>query len=143
MVWEPEIEQIEARRRMAREMGGPERIADQRARGKLTIRERIDVLIDAGSFRERGALAGSADYSEDGLTLTGFMANSFVAGLGAIDGRPVVVGGGDFTARARPNAGERGGRSKGSDAERMALDMKLPLVRLIDGFGADIRAIEA
>jgi acetyl-CoA carboxylase carboxyltransferase component len=126
-------------------MGGDERIADQRARGKLTVRERIAGLLDADSFRERGELAGAGAYDEQG-TLVDFFPASYVMGIGLIDGRRVVVGGGDLTAR--PASGSLGvrmysGRSaaKGGSDEQMALDLKLPMIRLIDGFGADIRAV--
>src|SRR5690606_24040380 len=86
----------------------------------------------------------SADYDDQG-NLREFRPASFVMGRAEIDGRPVVLGGGDFTARARPGGGSGGGggRSKGHEAELMALDLKLPLVRLVDAFGADIRSIEA
>jgi acetyl-CoA carboxylase carboxyltransferase component len=143
MTWEPEVEEIERRKRLAYQMGGEERVREQHERGKLTIRERLDALVDPGSFRERGVLAGSAEYDEQG-NLTEFRPGPFVMGRAEIDGRPVIVGGGDFTARARPGgAGGGGGRSKSHEAELMALELKLPMVRLIDAFGADIRSIEA
>ncbi len=145
MTWQPEIEELERRRQLALQMGGEERVENQHERGKLTIRERIDALIDDGSFRERGLLAGTAEYDDD--EMTGFTPANFVMGLATLDGRRVMVGGGDFTARARPTGDSRGGGgwtgTKSGQLERMALDLKLPLVRLIDGFGADIRAIEA
>lgn len=143
MVWQAEVDEIGRRRGMAYEMGGPERVADQHARNKLTIRERIAALVDEDSFLERGVLAGSAEYAEDGLTLVNFLPASYVAGIAQLDGRPVVVGGGDFTSRSRPSAGERGQRTKQAEAQAIALDLKLPLVSLLDGFGADIRTIEA
>ena len=60
MVWQPEVDDINRRREMALEMGGEDRVRDQHERGKLTIRERVDGLLDEGSFRERGVLAGNA-----------------------------------------------------------------------------------
>jgi len=140
VTWQPEIEELERRRELALRMGGPERVQEQHDRGKLTVRERIDAFCDPGSFHERGVIAGSAEYAEDG-SLEDFRPASFVMGIAHADGRPVVVGGGDFTSRARPSG--RGDPSKSAAAERMALDLHLPMVRLIDGFGADIRAIEA
>ena len=62
MVWQPEIDEIAKRRALAAQMGGPERVADQHARGRLTVRERIARLTDADSFRERGGLAGMGFY---------------------------------------------------------------------------------
>ncbi len=143
MVWQPEVDELERRRALANKLGGAERVAEQHANGKLTVRERIDALADEGSFREFGVLAGSAEYEEDGLTLRNFTPSPFVAGTVGLDGRSAVVIGGDFTSRSRPTAGEYGRRTKQGDAERMALDLKLPFVNLLDGFGADIRTVEA
>ena len=70
MVWEPELEELERRRRLAAEMGGTEGIERQRRRGKLTVRERIAALADPDTFREIGGLAGSAQY--DGEKLASF-----------------------------------------------------------------------
>ncbi len=146
MSWESEVREIERRRALARQMGGPERIAEQHAQGRLTVRERIDELTDAGSFRERGVLAGAGFYDED--ELVGFLPAGTVMGTARVDGRPVVVRGADYTARLKGGSEieasklrvHGGGGDKGGDAEQMALELKLPLIRLIDGFGADIRA---
>ncbi|MBA3303450.1 MAG: methylmalonyl-CoA carboxyltransferase, partial [Acidimicrobiia bacterium] len=78
-------------------MGGPEKVERQHASGKLTVRERIDALLDTGSFHEVGALAGRARY--EGTELSEFTPANFVLGRGLIEGRPVVVGGDDFTVR--------------------------------------------
>ena len=144
MTWEPELEELRRRAAYAGAMGGEVRVADQHARGKLTVRERIDLLFDTGTFRERGKYAGTGAYDEDGR-LVDFFPAGYVLGIGEIDGRRVVAGGGDFTAR--PPSGSEGMRihtgrpaSKSGHDESMALEMKLPMVRLIDGFGADIRA---
>ncbi|MBM3138857.1 MAG: methylmalonyl-CoA carboxyltransferase [Chloroflexi bacterium] len=143
MTWEPEVSELGRRSVYAEAMGGPDRIADQRERGKLTVRERIDLLFDPGSFRETGKLAGTGAYDESGK-LVDFFPAAYVMGIGEVGGRRVVAGGGDFTAR--PASGSHGVRinagrpvAKGGYDERMALELKLPLVRLIDGFGADIR----
>ena len=98
MTWEPEVAEIERRKQLAYQMGGEERIQNQRDRGKLTVRERIDALIDPDSFREHGVLAGSAEY--DGAELTDFRSSAFVMGRAELDGRPVVVGG--ATSRRAP-----------------------------------------
>jgi acetyl-CoA carboxylase carboxyltransferase component len=144
MTWQPEIEEMKKRTELALRMGGEERIKDQHDRGKLTIRERIEMLIDADSFRERGLFAGTGAYDDRG-ELTDFFPAGYVMGKAKIGGRRVVVGGGDYTAR--PPSGSSGvrpgavrARGKGGEDEKMALDLKLPMIRLIDGFGADIRA---
>ena len=71
MNWKPELEELERRTTLAHKMGGAERIKRQHDGGRLTIRERIDGVADAKSFREIGALAGMADYDERN-ELTGF-----------------------------------------------------------------------
>ncbi|HKG17613.1 MAG TPA: carboxyl transferase domain-containing protein, partial [Solirubrobacteraceae bacterium] len=97
MTWEPELEELRRREALARGMGGPERVARQHASGRLTVRERIERLLDAGSFHESGALAGVGRY-ENG-ELTDFTPANMVVGSGRIEGRRVVVEGDDFTVR--------------------------------------------
>ena len=96
--WTPEIEEIRRRRDLALAMGGPEKVARQRASGRLTVRERIERLADPGSFAEIGALTGFGDYDGDGR-LTSVLPANFVAGTARIDGRPVLIGADDFTVR--------------------------------------------
>ena len=74
-------------------MGGPANVERQHAIGKLTVRERIDRLLDPGSFHEIGALAGQAGYQNG--QLVSFIPSNFVMGTGRIDGRRVVVAGDD------------------------------------------------
>ena len=62
--WLPEVEELERRKELARRMGGPANIARQHAQGKLTVRERIDRLLDSGSFRELGILAAASEYGD-------------------------------------------------------------------------------
>src|SRR4051812_5191688 len=112
-------------------MGGPEKVERHRAQGKLTVRERIDGLLDPGSFHEIGALAGRAEY--DGPELVDFTAANFVMGRGRIDGRVVVVGGDDFTVRG--GAADASIWQKQVMSEQMANELRIPVVRLIDGSG--------
>ncbi|MGH7016645.1 MAG: carboxyl transferase domain-containing protein, partial [Caulobacteraceae bacterium] len=140
MSWEDEIEEIEERRRMALEMGGPERIARQRREGKLTVRERIDGLLDPGSFCEIGSISGHAQY-DSANRLEKLTPSSFVLGRGQIDGRALVVAANDFTVRA-PGPDPGAGR-KSWMAERLARELRIPLVRLIDGFGGSVRTQDA
>ncbi|HEY8494702.1 MAG TPA: carboxyl transferase domain-containing protein [Myxococcota bacterium] len=132
MTWKPELEEIERRAALARQMGGPERVARARAAGRLTVRERIERLLDPGSFHETGILAGRAEYDEAGR-LTAFTPSNFVCGRGRIEGRPVVVGADDFTVRGGAADGAIG--NKMGWAEKAARDLRLPLVRLVDGTG--------
>ena len=96
MSWKPEVEGIEERRRLARELGGQEAVERQHELGRLTIRERVAALVDAGSFQEQGPIAGHSELDEEGR-LVEFTPANYVLGLGRLDGRPVVVGGEDFT----------------------------------------------
>ncbi len=131
MTWEPELDELRRRELLAAEMGGTERVERQHASGRLTVRERIERLFDEGSFRETGALAGRGDY-EDG-ELTGFLPANCVIGRGRIDGRPAVVQGDDFTVRG--GAADAAIWQKMVYAERLAAELRMPLVRLVDGTG--------
>jgi acetyl-CoA carboxylase carboxyltransferase component len=132
MSWKPEIEEIARRGELARQMGGAERVARARAAGRLTVRERIERLLDPGSFHETGLLAGRVEYDGAGR-LRSFTPSNFVCGRGRIEGRPVVVGGDDFTVRGGAADGAIGNKMGWS--ERAARDLRLPLVRLVDGTG--------
>ena len=132
MSWQSEIDELKARQRLAAQMGGKEKIERQRAGGKLTVRERIEQLLDAGSFHEIGALAGRGQYDDNGK-LIDFTPANFVMGRGLIDGRAVVVGGDDFTVRGGAMDAAIG--SKQVYAEQMANELLLPIVRLVDGTG--------
>ncbi|MEA2313246.1 MAG: hypothetical protein QOE28_3214 [Solirubrobacteraceae bacterium] len=132
MTWEPELEELRRREALAHAMGGEERVARQRAAGKLTVRERIDRLLDDGTFHETGALAGAGSYDADG-ELEGFLPANMVVGQGEVEGRGVVVQGDDFTVRG--GAADAAIWQKMVHAERMAHDLRLPLARLVDGTG--------
>ena len=132
MSWEPELEELRRREELARRMGGPERVERQHASGRLTVRERIERLLDPGSFHETGALAGRGAYGEDG-ELEDFLPANMVVGQGRIDGRRVAVQGDDFTVRG--GAADAAIWEKAIYAERLAHDLRIPLVRLVDGTG--------
>lgn len=140
--WQSELDELAARQGLARRMGGPEKIERQRAGGKLTVRERIEQLLDADSFREIGSIAGKAQYDESGR-LVEFSPANFVMGRGRIEGRPVVVGGDDFTVRGGAMDAAIG--SKQVYAEQMANELRLPIVRLVDGTGGggSVRTLES
>jgi acetyl-CoA carboxylase carboxyltransferase component len=135
MSWKPEVDGIAQRRRLAQEHGGPESVERQHALGRLTIRERIDALLDAGSFAEQGPIAGHAELSEDG-GLRAFTPANYVLGLGRIDGRPVAVGGEDFTQRG--GSPSPAGLRKSVFAEELAVRFRVPLVRFLQGGGGSV-----
>ncbi len=140
MTWDPEIEELRRRERLAREMGGPEKVARQHAAGRLTVRDRIDALLDVGTFHETGALTGRATYEAG--SLSALRPANFVMGRGKIDGRPVVVAGDDFTVRG--GAADAAIYTKQVHAEDMAGSLRIPLIRLVDGTGGggSVRSLE-
>lgn len=132
MSWQSEVDELRRREALAKEMGGAEKVALQHQRGKLTARERIERLLDEGSFHEIGTISGHAKYGDDG-TLEEFRASNFIFGRGRIEGRPAVVAADDFTVRG--GAADAAIVQKQIMAEQMAGELRLPLVRLIDGTG--------
>jgi acetyl-CoA carboxylase carboxyltransferase component len=132
MSWEKEIEELRRREELAKRMGGPDKVKRQHDGGKLTVRERVERLLDKDSFHEIGGLAGVAQYGPDG-ELADFTPANLVMGRGRIGGRPVAITGDDFTVRGGANDG--GIKNKLLAVERLACDLRLPLVRLVDGTG--------
>jgi acetyl-CoA carboxylase carboxyltransferase component len=132
VTWEPELEELRRREELAKRMGGQERVERQHSSGRLTVRERIERLFDAGTFHETGALAGRATYGSDG-EIEDFLPANTVMGHGRIDGRRAVVQGDDFTVRG--GAADAAIWEKAVYAERLAHDLRIPLVRLVDGTG--------
>ena len=117
-------------------MGGPERVERQHAQGKLTVRERLDLLFDQGSFTELSLLAhhqGGSPSMQGKFT----PADGCVTGIGRIDGRRVAVIAYDFTVMA----GSIGmvGELKATRLRELALRERIPVVWLIDSAGARIQ----
>jgi acetyl-CoA carboxylase carboxyltransferase component/biotin carboxyl carrier protein len=105
-------------------------VVRQRSRGKLTCRERIDLLLDAGSFREVGSIAGFASYDDEGR-IADFTPSNHIGGWGKVDQRTAVVCADDFTSRGGHADGSIGGKSNYLD--RLSMELKCPSVRLLDG----------
>ena len=132
--WESLLEEVNVLQNFAKQRLEPGSndpgVVRQRSRGKLTCRERIELLLDEGSFREVGSVAGFASYDEDG-EITGFTPANSVGGWGKIDRRGVIVCADDFTSR--------GGHADGAIAaksgylDRLATEMCMPSLRLLDG----------
>jgi acetyl-CoA carboxylase carboxyltransferase component len=138
MSWKAEAEEIHRRRALAEACGGAEAVARHHAEGKLTVRERIAGVLDAGSFQEVGKLAGRGKYDQDGR-LVGFEPAAYVMGLGAIDARPVAIGGEDYTIRAGTGFGsDRRKGGQGGFIEDLAWEYRIPLVNLVDGTGGTV-----
>jgi len=65
MVWGKDVEELNYRRALAKQMGGQKNIAKHKKKGKYTVRERIDRLFDKDSFNEIGTLVGRVEYDDD------------------------------------------------------------------------------
>lgn len=141
MNWRAELDELRRRERLACEMGGADKVRRQHDGGRLTVRERIERLIDAGSFHETGTIAGSASYDEHN-DLAAFTASNCVFGRARIDGRPVVVVGDDFTVRG--GSADASIYEKPLMAERLAAEFRLPIIRIIEGSGGggSVKTIE-
>jgi acetyl-CoA carboxylase carboxyltransferase component len=141
MNWKPELDELARREAFAREMGGVDKVKRQHDQGRLTVRERIDKLIDKGSFHEIGAVSGIGEYDSSGELQKLTPANC-VFGRARVDGRTVVVVGDDFTVRG--GSADASISAKPLMAEEMAHDFRLPIVRIIEGSGGggSVKTIE-
>lgn len=141
MHWDPELEELRRREAFAERLGGAERVARQRAGGRLTIRERITRLVDDGSFHEIGKIAGRATYDEHN-DLVDLTPSNFVFGRARIGGRNVIVGGDDFTVRG--GSADATIKGKHLQCEEMAHQLRMPLVRMVEGSGGggSVKTIE-
>ncbi len=105
-------------------------VVRQLKRGKLTCRERILLLLDEGTFREVGSVAGFASYDEEG-GISAFTPANSIGGWGNINNRTTIVCADDFTSR--------GGHADGAIAaksgylDRLSIEMKMPSIRMLDG----------
>ena len=130
------VEALNAKKAKYREGGGPERIERQRSQNKLTVRERIDLLFDEGTFVEQALLAHhqSQQPQMQGKFTPG---DGVVTGVGSIDGRKVAVIAYDFTVMA----GSMGmiTELKATRIRELALRERIPVVWLIDSAGARIQ----
>jgi acetyl-CoA carboxylase carboxyltransferase component len=118
-----------------------DKVQRQHDGGRLTVRERIDQLVDQGSFHEVGAIAGKAEYDAAGK-LSKLTPSNCVMGRASIDGRPVIVLGDDFTVRG--GSADATIPMKPILAERMAQELRLPIIRIIEGSGGggSVKTIE-
>jgi acetyl-CoA carboxylase carboxyltransferase component len=129
-------EKLQARREEFLAMGGTDRVARQHAEGKLTVRERVELLFDPDSFSEFALLAHHQSTSPQ-MQGKHTPADGVVTGVGRIDGRRVCLIAYDFTVMA----GSMGmvGELKASRVRELALRERIPLVWLIDSAGARIQ----
>lgn len=132
MTWKAELEELRLREHLAEKMGGEEKVSRQHARGKLDARQRIAGLVDEGSFREIGKIAGRGQYAEDG-GFEDFAPSNLIFGRANIDSRPVVASADDFTVRG--GAADAALHRKFTQCEKMAHTLGIPMIRMIDGTG--------
>ncbi|MDP2399379.1 MAG: carboxyl transferase domain-containing protein [Burkholderiales bacterium] len=136
--WEKEAEEIQQRYQWAEAMGGEEAVRLRHEKGFLTVRERIAGIADPDSFQEVGKLTGKGQYDEQGRLIKVTPA-PYVMGIAEVDGRPVAIGGEDTTIRGGTSWGH--GRRKGGQGgfiDDLAHQYRIPLVRLIDGYGGGV-----
>ena len=140
--WQPEIDELALRRAQAEALGGEEAVDKHHGQGRLTVRERIAGLVDAGSFQEVGKLTGQGKYDATASS-PGVAPAPYVMGLANIDGRPVAIGGEDFTVRGGTSwSGDRKKGGQGGFVEDLAHEYRIPLVNLIDGAGGSVTSIK-
>jgi len=132
----PLAEDLRARREKIKLGGGPEKIEAQHARDKLTARERLDLLIDEGTFVELG-IQGRPHSSQRAMDGKEAPADGVITGYGKVAGRLVAVAAYDFTVMA----GSMGmtGEIKVSRLRELALTKRIPMVWLLDSAGARIQ----
>jgi len=130
--FEAQVGELRARRKKHLAMGGVDKIAKQHERGKRTVRERIDLLFDPGTFVELGLLAKDRQGSDNAP------ADGVVTGHGEVDGRQVWVIAYDFTVMAG-SMGAVGEQFKAARVRELALRYRKPIVWLLDSAGARIQ----
>jgi acetyl-CoA carboxylase carboxyltransferase component len=129
------VDDLDKSKELARQMGGPERVARQLGRGKMTARARIDGLFDTDSFREVGIL-GTHHSGGEPVAAGKAACDGVITGTGRIDGRLVACAAYDFTVMG----GSIGltGETKVSRMREIALRGRMPMIWLIDSAGARI-----
>src|SRR5260370_18882713 len=130
-----EVAELKARRKKNLGMGGPEKIAKQKERGKLTVRERVGLLFDKDTFVELGLLAHQQPVRGGEFDPDGTPADGVVTGHGNVDGRQVWVIAYDFTVMAG-SMGANGEQFKAARVRELALRYRKPIVWLLDSAGA-------
>ncbi len=129
-------DQLHEAREKAKLGGGEEKIAKQHDRGKLTARERLDLLVDEGTFVEMG-IHGRPHFAQRAMDGVEAPADGVITGWGDVDGRPCCIAAYDFTVMA----GSMGmtGELKVTRLREMALSKRMPFIWLLDSAGARIQ----
>src|SRR5438067_5898353 len=132
----PLAEDLRLRREQIKQGGGPAKIAAQHEKGALTARERLDLLIDSGTFVELG-IHGRPHFSQRAMEGKEAPADGVITGYGKVDGRLAAVAAYDFTVMA----GSMGmtGEMKVARLRELALTKRIPMIWLLDSAGARIQ----
>src|SRR3954469_18076467 len=130
------LEELEARRAQALLGGGEKRIAAQHAKGKLTARERLEILLDPGSFEEFDTFVEHRAV-EFGMDKTRIAGDGVVTGWGMVNGRKVFVFAKDFTVFGGSLSETHAGKI--TKVQDMALKYRAPIIGLFDAGGARIQ----
>ena len=141
MSWQPEADEIAQRRAWARAHGDSEAAARYRAQGWQTVRERIDQLADPGTFQEIGGLMGTPHFKDGALS--GITPGAYATGLAEIDGRPVVIGGDDFSVRGGSSSGYRTKGGQNGFSGELAHEYRIPLINLYHGSGGSVAGVRS
>jgi len=131
MAFERLLAEFEARRAQALGMGGPDKLAERKARGLLNARERIDRLVDPGSFIESGLFGTSGVYPEQARETP---TDGKIAGYAKLDGRDVAIVVNDFTVKGASTSATNG--KKVAHMKRTATERGMPLVMIGESTGA-------
>ncbi len=135
MSWEKDVNEIKKREKLTLNQGGDESVRLHHEKGRKTLRERLDIILDKDSFDEIGKISGSSEYNDDG-DLENFTPANFLLGFGRINNRHIIIGGEDFTLKGgSPNPA---GLRKSIYTEELALKYKIPLIRLHEGGGGSV-----
>ena len=135
------MDELRRREEFAEQLGGPERVERQHAGGRYTIRERIAKLVDPGAFTSSARSPGAPPTIGTMTSRSSCPPTSCSGGPGSTGG-PVVIGGDDFTVRG--GSADATIKGKHFQCEQMAKELRLPLVRIVEGSGGggSVKTIE-
>ena len=123
--WKPWLEKLDSKRVASKKMGGKDRLEKYiYGRGRLDVRQRLELLFDKNTFKEIGGLVGGEEE---------IPADAFVCGSGLINDRPTLAGGEDFSVLGGSIGS--GSTSKRYRLAELAKQEKIPLVMMLDGAG--------
>ena len=144
--WTEDLAELEARRERALEMGGPDRVKGEHERGRLTARERIDLLLDKGSFQEVGKLATMTVRGPDGKVQKTLPASQ-ICGFGTVNRRRVAVVAEDYSVARGPQTiyleKDKGVFGTPGYIEQLAYTWEIPLVAFLQSTGGDVSIQES